>query len=277
MAEEHSAGAERAPLIDGDDEDDAAGADPNRLSWLDVAWLVLHAAGASCDGLALRALLRRRFKGALFFGGHTQFLGNWCLCLSIASHALAIYSALAISPAPKVYNIRRHEHRDRIYHWQALASGTLVILSTVVMATQSMLLLVGEDQFQRTHVIPDLWLDFGVAAGAWMVLLIKPHRHWMGGAQRFIVRKYSLWQLTSGCTMAHTILWYYLLWVTTCRALGGRWVYRTIAAVEAQTSAFGFGVFYMAVACGLHLVAWLAWKVAHHIALMQASMGAKSR
>jgi len=85
MAEEHSAGAERAPLIDGDDEDDAAGADPNRLSWLDVAWLVLHAAGASCDGLALRALLRRRFKGALFFGGHTQFLGNWCLCLSIGT------------------------------------------------------------------------------------------------------------------------------------------------------------------------------------------------
>ena len=97
------------------------------------------------------------------------------VCLGAASHALAIYSALAISPAPKVYNIRRHEHRDRIYHWQALASGTLVILSTVVMATQSMLLLVGEDQFQRTHVIPDLWLDFGVA-GAVRAVRVAPAR-----------------------------------------------------------------------------------------------------
>jgi len=38
---------------------------------------------AGCDGLALRALLQRRFKGALFFGGHSQFLGNWSLFLSL--------------------------------------------------------------------------------------------------------------------------------------------------------------------------------------------------
>ena len=77
-------GADRAPLIDLDAEEEA-GADPNRLSWLDCAWLVLHLAGASGDALALRALLSRRFKGALFFGGHTQFLGNWSLCLSIGT------------------------------------------------------------------------------------------------------------------------------------------------------------------------------------------------
>ena len=216
MVEATERSADRAPLIDLDAEEEA-GADPNRLSWLDWAWLVLHLAGASGDALALRALLRRRFKGALFFGGHTQFLGNWSLCLSIgtrgrccpeprapytaqrprpapapfctlpahmpgasrqpetrlcllclcggsaASHGLAVYSALAISPAPKVYNSRRHEHRDRTYRWQALVSGTLVIVSAVVMASQSLLLFVGEDQFQRAHLIPDLWLDFGVA------------------------------------------------------------------------------------------------------------------
>jgi len=38
---------------------------------------------AGCDGLALHALLQRRFKGALFFGGHSQFLGNWSLFLSL--------------------------------------------------------------------------------------------------------------------------------------------------------------------------------------------------
>ena len=75
-----SEGAERAPLID-DEEENAP--DPNRLTFVDYAWLVLHLACVSCDGLALRDLLQRRFKGALFFGGHTQFLGNWCLCLSI--------------------------------------------------------------------------------------------------------------------------------------------------------------------------------------------------
>jgi hypothetical protein len=90
-----------------------------------------------------------------------------CLCGgSAASHGLAVYSALAISPAPKVYNSRRHEHRDRTYRWQALVSGTLVIVSAVVMASQSLLLFVGEDQFQRAHLIPDLWLDFGVAGYA---------------------------------------------------------------------------------------------------------------
>jgi hypothetical protein len=78
-------GADRAPLIDLDAEEEA-GADPNILSWLDWAWLWLHLAGASGDALAMRALLRRRFKGALFFGGHTQFLGNWSLCLSIGTH-----------------------------------------------------------------------------------------------------------------------------------------------------------------------------------------------
>jgi len=48
-----------------------------------------------------------------------------------------------------------------------------VIVSAVVMASQSLLLFVGEDQFQRAHLIPDLWLDFGVA-GMHMVLLLKP-------------------------------------------------------------------------------------------------------
>jgi len=126
---------------------------------------------AGCDGLALRALLQRRFKGALFFGGHSQFLGNWSLFLSLgpsrtprpnklcpssprpppmlltlsgpfcatpfltgvsikptASNALGIYTTLAIEPAPKVFSIRKHNHRDKAYYWQAMLSGTLVSL-----------------------------------------------------------------------------------------------------------------------------------------------------
>ncbi len=117
--------AERSPLIDSDDAGAAdMGADPNRLALVDWAWLLVHAGCAGCDGLALQALLHRRFKGALFFGGHTQFLGNWSLGLSLASHLVAIYAAAAVEPVPNPYkfNIRRHDHRERVYYWQSMVS-----------------------------------------------------------------------------------------------------------------------------------------------------------
>jgi len=115
--------AERAPLIGSDPGDaDMGTADPNRLTLVDWAWLLVHAGCAGCDGLALQALLHRRFKGSLFFGGHTQFLGNWSLGLSLASHLLAMYAAAAVEPVPNPYrfNIRRHDHRERVYYWQSM-------------------------------------------------------------------------------------------------------------------------------------------------------------
>ena len=114
--------AERAPLIDSDGNEEGSAADPNRLALVDWVWLLLHAGFAACDSLALYALLQRRFKGALFFGGHTQFLGNWSLCLSLTSHLLAIYATAAVEPTPNPYrfNIRRHDHREKTYYWQSM-------------------------------------------------------------------------------------------------------------------------------------------------------------
>ena len=90
ISEEVGAG-EQAPLLSEEDVDDTS-SDPNMLTWADWVWIGVHLAFCLCDGLSLHALLQRRFKGALFFGGHTQFLGNWSLCLSLASHVVAIYT-----------------------------------------------------------------------------------------------------------------------------------------------------------------------------------------
>ena len=38
------------------------------------------------------------------------------------------YTALAVEPAPKKFNIRTYEHRERSYFWQAMLSGTAVNL-----------------------------------------------------------------------------------------------------------------------------------------------------
>jgi hypothetical protein len=100
---------------------------------------------------------------------------------------LAIYADVTVEPAPTKWNTRRQLHRDKTYYWQATLSSTAVIFSTVVMASQSLLLALGEDKFARQHVIPDFWLDFGVPSAAWLVLLFKKPRHWMGGGSRFRV------------------------------------------------------------------------------------------
>lgn len=91
------------------------------------------------------------------------------------------------------------------------------------MLCQSVLLFLGEDKFVRQHIIPDYWLDFGVPACAWMVLLLKRDRHWMAGSSRFILRKAKLFNLPVyfGFTFAHYVLWYYIFWVSACRLLGG--------------------------------------------------------
>ena len=271
MADDVFAGSERAPLLD-DAEDETEAGDPNRLTGIDGAWLVLQGTCAVLDALALRALLQRRFKGALFFGGHTQLLGNWSLCLSFASHAVTIYAALAIEPAPKTYNMRRHVHREKTYLWAAALSGSAVIFCTVVMACQSLLLALGEDKFARQHVIPDMWLDFGVPGAAWLVLLLKRERHWMGAASRFILRKALLWPTKWECghTYAHCLLWCYLLWTLVCRLLGGRWVYRVVAAAEARTPAPVFWLLYAVVAVALHAALWLVWRAARFLLLCRS-------
>ena len=151
-----------------------------------------------------------------------------------------------------------------------------------------------EEKFQRLHIIPDIWLDYGVPAAAWSILIIKRPRHWMGGASRFIMRKAILWQGTTefGHTYAHYLLWLYVIWISACRILGkhlvpalivrkvfnaifpinqvsmakytgGRWVYRSVVAVETLTSGVGFALFYLTIVLGLHLATWCVWRVAH--------------
>ena len=89
---EEVGGGEQAPLLSSEEDVDDTSSDPNMLTWADWVWIGVHVVFFLCDGLSLHALLQRRFKGALFFGGHTQFLGNWSLCLSLASHVVAIYT-----------------------------------------------------------------------------------------------------------------------------------------------------------------------------------------
>jgi hypothetical protein len=43
----------------------------------------------------------------------------------------------------------------------------------------------------------------------------------------------------------------------------GRWVYRLVAAIEANTSGLGFLIFYALLVASLHFLTWLSWKAAH--------------
>ena len=45
--------------------------------------------------------------------------------------------------------------------------------------------------------------------------------------------------------------------------VSGRWVYRLVAAIEANTSGIGFLIFYALLVASLHFLTWLSWKAAH--------------
>jgi hypothetical protein len=111
-----------APLVERDEDEDGEDRDdPNRLSSMDCVWLVLHAGFAAFDLLALRALLQRRFKGALFFGGHTQFLGNWSLCLSLGGSPPVSFRSFPhahASCATVLELFSEQANRDDVLDWQ---------------------------------------------------------------------------------------------------------------------------------------------------------------
>ena len=109
------------------------------------------------------------------------------------------------------------------------------------MLCQSLLLILGEDKFERQRVIPDLWLDFGVPGCAWLVLLLKRDRHWMGGASRFIGRQAKIFNLPVyfGLTFAHYVLWYYIFWTSACRLLGGECLHVACRGVKVKSLATG--------------------------------------
>ena len=131
----------------------------NALRLVDIFWLFFHFSTLAMDFLALKASLLQRHRTAYLFGGVTQFLGNWNMCLSIAGHMLTISAMLFVEPFPNPsrYVHSERQRRESIYHWCARINGIVVPLSAVVALTHCVLLADGELAWPDKEDFVGIW------------------------------------------------------------------------------------------------------------------------
>eukprot|EP00961_Rhodomonas_salina_P210955 2848763-Rhodomonas_salina.1 len=217
------------------------------------------------DCMAMNASLHRKHKGAYLFGGHTQFLGNWSLVLSMAGHVMFLWAMLFVEPFPDPYRYVHVERqrRESVYRWCARFYAIYIPFSAVATASHCVLFSAGESSWPDTEDIDELWFHFGAGAFAWFHFLVYSPKQWMYSPSRFIMRRgIHVLGIEVGQSGVHAALWGYIVWVSICRLFSGRWAYSVLNSFQKDSTSAMALLQYVGAVAALQAVGWGAWRFA---------------